>query len=207
MLEYNGYTARVISIMERGMEMVVVEQDHLQERFKRELPAASIRFLAYSQENEASEWIDRFISESFSDCFILFRAMGLPGDMDDMLSVFDHDRIYFQGDAKKVFMKRFPVFICRIGAGEIRKALMFWSSSVMERRFIYCVHKDSLDSVLAYLTENAYSDQSGCLPLWEQVECVIENVPEFEYVDSYVVTMKTGYAEKLEVLSYPLDNS
>ena len=80
---------------------------------------------------------------------------------------------------------------------EITKALNHWTTSTCERRFIYCVHRDSIDLVITHFKNVAYTDLSEGARVWDYLEFFVENIPEFEYDDSFSITARPKYLSQI----------
>jgi len=160
-------------------------------------PEASETFAIYSKENSAACAVNKLLTEMSEDYCLLFRALGIPGVVDDIMSELGGKPVYMPYDAKKIYIKRFPQLIYQFKKEEISTVLNQWTSSFSERRFIYCVRKDSLDLVTAYFENTSYTELSEGSKLWDYLEFFVENIPEFEYDDSFFVTARPEYLPKI----------
>lgn len=162
-------------------------------------PPLSETFALYSQENNASAIVNNILTEESEKFYFIFRALGIPSVIEDIRSEFDNKKVYIPNDAHKFFIKRFPqLLVYNLHKNEIPKILNHWTTSACERRFLYCVHKESIDFVITYFKNVSYTDLSEGAALWDHLEFFLENIPEFEYDDSFSITARPKYLSKIE---------
>lgn len=161
-------------------------------------PQLSETFALYSQENDASTIVDHILTEESEKYCFLFRALGMPSIIEDIRFEFDSTKVYIPNDAHKFFIKRFPqLLVYNLKKSEIPKVLNHWTTSACERRFLYCVHRESIDSVITYFENVSYTDLSEGALLWDHLEFFLENIPEFEYDDSFSITARPKYLSQI----------
>lgn len=169
-------------------------------------PMHSETFAIYSQEKSAAKLVYDFIKETSDKYCFLFRASGLPGELQNIHSECEGLPTYKPYDADKLYIKRFPQLMYQFEKEQLTTILDFWTNSSCERRFIYCVHRDSLDFVSSYFESLSYSELSNGVEIWRHLEFFIENIPEFEYDDAFSFTVKPEYLSKITQMNTRIVN-
>ena len=121
------------------------------------------------------------LEKIFKKKVLILKAVGLPENVKDVMSTVESDNAhYFQGDANKFFVRRYPEYVAEIDRNQLLQLFCDgWSNAVCERRYIYILEESNVYTFMNELKNSAYSNGVLNEAQWQYVDAVIENVPEF----------------------------
>ena len=124
--------------------------------------------------------VHEIIEKAFKGKFFVFKAIGLPENIIDVMNEIKMYNIYYhKGDSDKFYIKRYPECVAVIDENIIPKILTgCWSNSICERRRIYVLDKENIDTIVKISEQYEYSDDSSLRESWKYVDAFIENLPE-----------------------------
>lgn len=139
----------------------------------------------------ATTSIKEYIKNSLKSKCVIFKACGM---MDNIVAAQDYggELIYFdEGDASKFFVKNFPELAMLFPVeSDIEQIIDDWICTCYERRILYFVDVNNLQSFIDMLLECKF-DTSVCYEkVWPLIESAIENSPEAPEHDMFVLVTK-----------------
>lgn len=127
-----------------------------------------------------------FVGKSF-----MFKAIGLPGNINDIIDDIDLDILqYNQGDSNKFLIRRYPECIVKLDERHFSRVLTdYWSSAITETRRIYIYDEKNTEKLINVLDKYKYVDKYSFQECWQYIDAIIENIPECS-TDSFTIIYK-----------------
>lgn len=153
-----------------------------------------------SPDYKSCEMIYGLVMTVFLNEVYLFKATGLPSNLNDLRNILkDSNSEYFEGDEKKFLIRRYPELLAKIDSNDILRAIIFeWDKTIYERRFIYVVKPGCYEILYNQLKSVVYVDEDHFLEVWPYVYCTIENMPEADNHATFLVRCKTEYQDAVK---------
>lgn len=150
------------------------------------------------ESNEIHKILIKIVNNIFTEQSFVFKASGLPGNINDIMSETEWQNIhYHQGDSKKFFIKKYPEFITTIDKTQLSKVLVdCWSNAIYERRYVYIADEKNTEKLFEVLKQHKYSNDKSVEKSLRYVNAIIENVPECDK-DSFALIIKNSLNNKI----------
>ena len=158
--------------------------------------------LVSSDDDTSCNIMYNILASAFSNNELVFKATGLPDNISCILEkIHDCNPVYFQGDSKKLFIKKRPEVYAKIIDQNILKSIINkWVSTVYERRYIYIVQKGQYDCLCDILRKSVYVETNNISHAWPCLDCLIENAPDAENNNTFILTFRKKYLGDIKSL-------
>lgn len=152
-----------------------------------------------SVNNSSCKIVINIITHFFKNESKLYYASGLPDNINEIYeNIKQFNPYYNEGDSKKFYIRKYPKICINITDGKILECLVnYWVSTIYETREIFITTKKCEPYLLNNLVSNANFQIETNQFFTDYVVCRIQNAPEAENHNTFVLKCDRNYFEKL----------
>lgn len=155
-----------------------------------------------SNDNTSRNIIEEILTKVYKDNQIIFKVSGYPETVSEIVEIMKNDNLqFYEGEVKRFSIKKCPAFHTIITTKEdLTNALNSWSRVIYERRYLYIVKNDKTNILKEILNENIYKENEENIynMIWPCVDCIIENAPDAENDDTFILIFKKDKLLKIK---------
>lgn len=138
----------------------------------------------------------RLIEQCFSEDRYIFKAQGLHENIALLKEVCSSsEKMEFNEGVNVLgYIKKYPEIIADVEDLRILKRLLSeWVSTVYERRWLIIAPEKNKSCIWKALEKNKYSYDLDINNFWGIVDCIIENIPDSPYHESFHMIFKPQF--------------